>query len=464
MPKLVVFDLDGVLIDSCDMHFNCFNQALHEATGRSLSKEEHYTSFNGLSTRMKLSKLGLDDNTANAVYLRKQALTEQFFEKIVPSERLRNTLIGLRKTGTKVMCASNCIRKTVVTVLKNLGIFEHMDAIFSNEDVTSPKPSPEIYTLAMHTANVTPEDTLIFEDSYIGLKAAIASKAHVHYVKSASDITLEYVLRAEPNLTKRVNIVIPMAGNGSRFASAGYKDPKPFIPVFGKPMISWVVDNLGIDATYTFIIRKEFEKTYAAREYLQQIMPGCNVISVDGVTEGAACTVLLAKEIINNDDPLMMINSDQFIEFDDCDTSFKFVFDFLYNPNERQFQGKISTFDGHRHPKWSYAKLDDNGVVSEVREKDPFSDHATTGLYMWRHGSDFVKYAEQMINKNIRVNNEFYVVPVFNEAIADGKQFTICPCRAMWGIGVPEDLDYFLANFKGSNVSDHSHVICNTPP
>lgn len=444
MPKLVVFDLDGVLIDSCDTHFNCFNQALQEVTGRVLSKEEHERVFNGLSTRMKLSKLGLDETTANAVYLRKQQLTEQSSEMISRSERLQEMVLGLKRSGIMVMCASNCIRKTVVTVLKNLGIVDLLDAVFSNEDVTKPKPSPEIYILAMKTANVLPEDTLIFEDSYVGLQSAIASKAGVHYVKSVSDICLEYVLRAEPNLTRRVNIVIPMAGNGSRFASAGYKDPKPFIPVFGKPMISWVVDNLGIDATYTFIIRKEFEETYAAREYLQRIRPGCNVISVDTVTEGAACTVLLAKNIINNDDPLIMINSDQYIEFD----PFAFVLDFLYSPIEKQFQGKISTFDGLRHPKWSYAKVDNRGVVTEVKEKVPFSDHATTGLYMWRKGSDFVKYAEQMISKNIRVNNEFYVVPVFNEAIADGLQFKISDCAKMWGIGTPEDLDYFLRNYQ----------------
>ena len=444
MPKLFIFDLDGVLIDSCDIHFDCFNKALSQVTGRVLSREEHDVEFNGLSSRMKLSKLGLDEKTSDAVYQRKQTLTEQSFEDIGSSERLQEMVRGVKKTGALVMCASNCIRNTVVTALKKLGIFDEMDGVFSNEDVSHPKPSPDIYTLAMNTAGVEPEDTLIFEDSYVGLRSAIASKAHVHYVKSASDITLDYVLHAEPNLTKRVNIVVPMAGNGSRFANAGYKDPKPFIPVFGKPMISWVVDNLGIDATYTFIIRKEFEETYAAHEYLQRIRPGCNVISVDSVTEGAACTVLLAKKYINNDDPLLMINSDQYIEFD----SHAFVFDFLYSPGEKQHHGKISTFNGLRHPKWSYAKTDECGIVTEVKEKVPFSDHATTGLYMWRRGSDFVKYAEQMIAKNIRVNNEFYVVPVFNEAISDGLQFTISDCVKMWGIGTPEDLDYFLRNYR----------------
>lgn len=452
MPKLFVFDLDGVLIESCDIHFGCFNQALEEITGRTLSREEHDVQFNGLSTRMKLSKLGLDCETANAVYARKQSLTEQAFENIGVSERLQEMIRGVKRTGALVMCASNCIRNTVESALKRLGIFDEMDGIFSNEDVSKPKPAPDVYLLAMKSVNVDPNDTLIFEDSYVGLQAAVASKAGVHRVKKADDLTLEYVLNAQPNLTKHVNIVIPMAGNGSRFASVGYKDPKPFIPVFGKPMISWVVENLGIQATYTFIIRKEFEETYAARDYLEKIQPGCRVVSIDKVTEGAACTVLLAKEHIDNNNPLIIINSDQYIEFTDCDSAFKLVFDFLYNPAQQRVSGTISTFDGKRHPKWSYAKIDENGLVTEVREKDPFSDHATTGLYMWRHGSDFVKYSNQMIAKNIRVNNEFYVVPVFNEAISDGCTFSIVGCDRMWGIGVPEDLDVFLRDFKKAHL------------
>lgn len=444
MYKLFVFDLDGVLLDSSSIHYECFNKALEEITGKVVSKEEHDIVYNGLSTRTKLAKMGLDPETSERIYTRKQELTREVFETLEPCERLQKMIKGLKDSGAKVMCASNCIRATVALVLTRLGIYDSMDACFSNEDVEHSKPSPEMYVTAMKTANVSPQETIIFEDSYVGLQAAVASKANVHYVKYASDLTEEYVKAAYPNLTKRVNIVIPMAGNGSRFTAAGYKDPKPFIPVFGRPMISWVVNNLGIDASYTFIVRKEFEETYRAHEYLRTLCPDCKIVTTDKLTEGAACTVLLAQSIIDNADPLIIINSDQYIEFD----SFRFIFDFLYSPNEKHFQGKISTFDGQRHPKWSYAKTDENGNVVEVREKDPFSDHATTGLYMWRHGKDFVKFAHQMIGKNIRVNNEFYVVPVFNEAISDGLKFCISDCKKMWGIGVPEDLEYFLNNFK----------------
>lgn len=445
MRKLYIFDLDGVLLDSSNIHYVALNQALEESGYPPISRRDHACRFNGLSTRAKLATLpGVDIET---VFHRKQVLTQFAMKNVEESPRLQQALRGLKSAGSTVMCASNCIRNTVETVLENLGISDLFDAVFTNEDVESPKPSPEIYLKCMKAANVDPKDTLIFEDSYVGLSAAVASRAGVHYVKCPSDLTVDYVLSADENLTRNVNIVIPMAGNGSRFAKVGYKDPKPFIPVFGEPMISWVVRNLGVNAKYTFIIREEFEETYDARTYLNTIAPGCSIVTVDSLTEGAACTVLLAKERINNESPLIIINSDQYIEFEGHETAFKFIFDFLYDPKETGMDGKISTFDGERHPKWSYAKVADNGVVTEVREKDPFSDHATTGLYMWRRGSDFVTYAHQMIAKNIRVNNEFYVVPVFNEAIADDKKFIVCKCTRMWGIGVPEDLDIFLRDF-----------------
>ena len=137
--------------------------------------------------------------------------------------------------------------------------------------------------------------------------------------------------------------------------------------------------------------------------------------------------------------PLIIANSDQFIDFS--------IEDFVNDCMESDADGSISTFDGQRHPKWSYAAVSD-GYVTEVREKDPFSDHATTGVYMWKRGSDFVKYAESMILKNIRVNKEFYVVPTYNEAIQDGKKITIFPSKKMWGLGTPEDLEYFLENYQ----------------
>jgi dTDP-glucose pyrophosphorylase len=233
-----------------------------------------------------------------------------------------------------------------------------------------------------------------------------------------------------------MNVIIPMAGAGSRFEQAGYTFPKPLIEIHGKPMIQKVVENLNIDGRHIFLVQKEHYDKYALNYLLPLISPGCEIIQVDGVTEGAACTTLLAKKFIDNDAPLITANSDQFIEFIDDNWT-----EDLYG------DGGMLTFNA-THPKWSFAKVE-NGLVTEVAEKKPISDIATVGVYYWGKGSDYVKYAEQMISHDIRVNNEFYVCPVFNEAIQDGKEIKTVPIKKMWGLGTPEDLRYFLTYYKG---------------
>jgi dTDP-glucose pyrophosphorylase len=115
----------------------------------------------------------------------------------------------------------------------------------------------------------------------------------------------------------------------------------------------------------------------------------------------------------------------------------------MYKMQEQEVDAGILTFES-LHPKWSYVKVDEMGYVTEVAEKNPISNIATVGIYYWKKGADFVKYAKSMIAKNIRVNNEFYVCPVFNEAISDGKKIKTFNIERMWGIGTPEDLNLFL--------------------
>jgi dTDP-glucose pyrophosphorylase len=168
---------------------------------------------------------------------------------------------------------------------------------------------------------------------------------------------------------------------------------------------------------------------------LNLVSPGCDIVEVDGLTEGAACTTLLAKELINNDNPLIIANSDQFVEWNTSE--------FMYKMQEQNADAGILTFKS-THPKWSFAKVNEDGDVIEVAEKNPISDVATVGIYYWKRGSDYVKYAEQMIAKNIRHNNEFYVCPVFNQAIEDGLKVKTFDIEKMWGLGTPEDLKTFL--------------------
>ena len=230
-----------------------------------------------------------------------------------------------------------------------------------------------------------------------------------------------------------------MAGAGSRFEVAGYTFPKPLIDVNGKPMIQLVVNNINITGNYIFIVQKSHRQKYNLDSFLNLITPNCKIIEIDHVTQGAACTTLLAKELINNNEPLFIANSDQFVEWSSSV--------FLEDMNKTNADAGIVTFEAI-HPKWSFAKIDENEMVTEVAEKNPISNNATVGYYYWKHGSDYVKYAEQMIDKNIRVNNEFYVCPVFNEAINDNKKIKSHKVQKMWGLGTPEDLKFYLENKK----------------
>ena len=450
MKKLIIFDLDGVLIDSKHIHHAALNSALEELSPQHvISEYEQKNIYEGLPTKTKLNILtkrtGFSTELHDQVSKLKQHFTIKEFEKVKEDTELIKFLTFIKSNNINIAVASNSIRSTIDLCLDRLGIDKLVDLIISNEDVKNPKPHPEMYWKAMSHFGVIAEEAVIFEDSIVGKIAAVDSKAHLIPVKDRGDLSMDKIKEAIEHLNnsrtvwkdRGLNVLIPMAGAGSRFADAGYAFPKPLIDVNGKPMIQAVVDNLAIDATYTFIVQKEHYEKYNLSYLLGLIAPNCNIVQVDGLTEGAAVTALLAKEFINNDQPLVMANSDQIIDWSSRN--------FLYELATKNADGGIATFKA-THPKWSYAKVSDSGLVTEVAEKKPISDDATVGVYYWKHGSDFVKYAEQMIAKDIRVNNEFYVCPVFNEAISDGKNVYAVPVKAMYGIGTPEDLNYYLFN------------------
>jgi dTDP-glucose pyrophosphorylase len=201
--------------------------------------------------------------------------------------------------------------------------------------------------------------------------------------------------------------------------------------VYGKPMIQRVFENLNIKANFIFIVQKEHSEKYNLKTLFNLMSPGCYVIETLGLTEGAACTSLLATNLIENDNPLLIANSDQLVDWDSGD--------FLYSLND--IDGQILTFNDN-NPKWSYADVE-NSFVTQVAEKKVISTHATCGIYGYSKGSDYVKYANQMISNNIRVNNEFYIAPIFNEFIKNNKKIKIKECKAMYGLGTPEDLEKF---------------------
>ena len=452
MVKLVIFDLDGVLVEAKNIHFEALNKALAQYA---ITWEEHLSIYDGLKTDQKLEMLherkGLPKEYFKDIWKTKQKYTLAALSDLKESDQLKICMNTLVASGYKIACCSNSIRKTVLTVLSKLGIIEYFDLIISNEDVTNSKPHPEMYWKVMSKMTVLPEETLIIEDSPYGLLAANRSKAHILRVETPEEVTYNNVYKSIQQINnndymstpkwkdEKLNVLIPMAGAGSRFEQAGYTFPKPLIDVNNKPMIQVVVDNLNIDANYIYVVQKAHREKYNLDTLLNLITPGCKIVETDGLTEGAACTALLAKEYINTDTPLFFANSDQFVEWDSNE--------FMYKMNETNADGGIVTFKAI-HPKWSFAKVNEKGLVTEVAEKNPISDNATVGYYFWKHGSDFVSYAEQMIERNIRVNNEFYVCPVFNQAIEAGKKIRVFNVEKMWGLGTPEDLRYFIENKK----------------
>ena len=454
--NLIIFDLDGVLVEAKNLHFQALNEALSEINpGYKIDWSEHLNKYDGLKTYQKLNLLseekGLPKEVHNKVWERKQHLTLSKLSTLEENKDLIETFVQLYNEGYKLAVCSNSIRRTCLTVLSKLGLIEYLDLIISNEDVKNSKPHPEMYWKAISMMSCLPEETLIIEDSPYGLLAAARSKSYILRVKNPTEVTYNSINKKlnEINMGKQqvtpawrdqnLNVLIPMAGAGSRFEQAGYTFPKPLIDVKGRPMIQVVTDNLNIKANYIYVVQKEHRKKYNLDTLLNLITPGCKIVETEGVTEGAACTALLAKDYINNNDPLFFANSDQFVEWDSNE--------FLYKMNETEADGGMVTFKA-THPKWSFAKLNDEGLVTEVAEKNPISDIATVGYYYWKNGSDFVKYAEQMINNNIRVNNEFYVCPVFNEAIKDNKKIRTYNIEKMWGLGTPEDLKYYIENYK----------------
>lgn len=458
MIKLIAFDLDGVLVDSKNVHYYSLNQALKELDEKYvISYEEHLAKFDGRSTTTKLNMLhelrGLSKQYFNQIWQRKQFFTKKYIDNEVnQNDRLIRIFSELKKLDYKIAVVSNAIFDTVQGFVKNLGIFDFVDKTYCNTDVPKTKPSSLIYLKCMLDFGVQPTETLILQDSHIGRKSALSSGGHLMQIERLQDVTLQNVLHNvglysehQNNLpvkwhSKRTNVVIPMAGRGSRFQKTGYTFPKPLIQVHGKPMIQVVIENLNIQANFIYIVQKQHYERYNLYYLLNLLTPNCTIIQTQGVTEGAACTSLLAKQHINNNDHLVIANSDQYIEWQSNE--------FFYSMLSPGIDGGILTFQS-THPKWSFVKLDEAGYVSEVAEKKPISNIATVGVYYWNKGSEYVKYAEQMIEKNIRVNNQFYVCPVYNQAIIDNKKFKTFNIKEMWGLGTPEDLKYYQENHNG---------------
>lgn len=234
-----------------------------------------------------------------------------------------------------------------------------------------------------------------------------------------------------------------MAGAGSRFSSAGYLDPKPLIRIKNIPMIRIVIENLrpNIPHRFIFICQKQHVIAFDLLDKLK-VWGGNNseIVELDGLTEGAACTVLAASHLIDNDHPLMIANCDQYIDVD--------INDYLNDISKYNLDGLIMTMNAN-DPKWSFVSINDDRLVTRVVEKQVISNEATVGIYNFKTGAEFISGAGRMISDNERVNGEFYVAPVYNQIIKQGKRVGIYNIgsegHGMFGLGIPYDLEKFLS-------------------
>ena len=454
MIKAIIFDLDGVLVDTKKIHFEALNISLKKFKFKEISVDDHEKIYDGLPTLEKLNILNKREKLPRTFFFKINKYKQQVTSKILKKRIKKNfkvlNMIKYLHNNYKIAVATNAVASTLDICLNQLGIKKYIDFKLSNEDIKYSKPNPEIYLRIFIEFGIYPSEALIIEDSHYGREAAISSGAKLLPIKKIEELNLKKIkinLKSNKVLSSKkvswsdnnMNVLIPMAGAGKRFFDAGYVFPKPLIEVNNKPMIQWVIESLNLDANYIFIIQKEHQEKYNIQSVLKILQPNCKIIELDHLTEGAACTTLLAKNYINNSNPLIIANSDQYISWNSSKA--------LYEFNSKNLDGAILTFEAI-HPKWSYAKCNEEGYVTEVAEKKVISKNATVGVYYWKHGSDYVSSAEEMIKKNIRVNNEFYVCPTYNQFLSKDKKVKIHNVDKMWGLGTPEDLNNFLQNIR----------------
>ncbi|MCD6401839.1 MAG: HAD-IA family hydrolase [Anaerolineales bacterium] len=456
MIKVIIWDLDGVLVDARELHYEALNRALGRF-GYTITRDEHLSTFDGLPTNQKLQMLtelkGLPKDLYDKIWKEKQTQTREIIDKeFTYDERMRSILRQLKTDGYRMVVCSNSIRESTKMMLIRKGLFEFMEFFISNQDVRLPKPNPEMFLRAMVKLGVGPKECVIVEDSHHGRQAAFDAGAHLCAVENVEDVTYEKIRSAIDSAVEKnsngkfvpkwqggnLRVVIPMAGEGKSFQAAGYVFPKPLIDINGKPMIQWVVENINVDGKFIFIVQKKHLETYNMQYLLNLIAPGCKIVSVEDHGRGAAESVLRAKHLFNDNNPIAIINSDQLISWNSNE--------FFYAMAADECDGGIVTFKS-THPKWSFVRTGDDGFATEVAEKKPISNLATAGVYYFKKGNDFIKYAEQMIASDIRTLNEFYICPVYNEYIRDGKKIRTFSVKKMWSFSTPKDVEFFMQKY-----------------
>jgi NDP-sugar pyrophosphorylase family protein len=232
-----------------------------------------------------------------------------------------------------------------------------------------------------------------------------------------------------------INVVIPLSGRGARFLSAGYTVPKPLITVAGKTLIELAVTSLDLPGQHIFIVQKQHRDEYHIDDVLKKIQPQSIIIETDGVTDGPACSALLAQDYINTETELVVANCDQIMEWNSL----------IFLNTARYYDGCVVTYTSTNN-KNSFARIDQRGLVTEMKEKQPISDIALVGIHYWRQGRHFVRSAQAMMAADDRYNGEFYIAPSYNYMIGPESRVGIyhLATQQYRPVGVPADLETYV--------------------
>lgn len=455
--RLVVFDLDGVLVESRDLHYEALNKALEEGAGTQyvISREEHECVYDGLSTNQKLKMLevakGLPKDLHKVVWQKKQDYTESMVKAILkPTENILNAIKSLKKMCLPVCVASNCIRSSVKTILETVGLMPYVDVFLSNEDVENPKPAPDLYLKACATFGVPPGNTLVVEDSTKGFEAASRAGCNMLRVSNPNDVTEDSVkgrIRELETLTEDVTIVLPLSGPYPEIWQARETPEMPLYltDIAGESVLELIGESLRsrrYNATYIFVVKESVAKAFDVEALCAKAVDYAplKVVKVKTDTLSSIHTILQTPpEYIPDNIPLLVADGHHLPVWKDGAS-----LDDLLGSHADAAMTVLQSTD----PRFSYVRLNTNSrssmdalskqgpnsVIEVTMGARPSSNLAASGLYYFKQASYFKKAAKAVIDANERWLGRFYSAQLFNEMVKDGKVTEALHLKYSWSL------------------------------